>query len=336
MDSHSLHSEQPPMMPVATNLAGNSIVALLAGFFTEDVTRVWDGRKIEQYLLASDGRRHVWHAWFAQKTGEPDDPATVHDFLTRSKSRDIISDAFGRCPNGYVSGLKRLGPVARSGDFYRSLFRVLARGGALAQCVHRMRTIADEDVACLSSLPDGIISDRMIALFQKAKLPTFTWSEVLWLASRIVDVDELAPARKAMARSPNPVDHILDLIRQLPFPRPPFEARDQLVPVTSGDELAGAARSFRNCLADREVLTGAILAVLSGRRYFFRWQGERPALLAFDQVGSFGWSVSEASGRRNERLSSHLLLEITKSLEGEPSICTGSLRGGILRFLGQM
>lgn len=336
MDSHSLHSEQPPMMPVATNLAGNSIVALLAGFFTEDVTRVWDGRKIEQYLLASDGRRHVWHAWFAQKTGEPDDPATVHDFLTRSKSRDIISDAFGRCPNGYVSGLKRLGPVARSGDFYRSLFHVLARGGALAQCVHRMRTISDEDVASLSSLPDGIISDRMIALFQKAKLPTFTWSEVLWLASRIVDVDELAPARKAMSRTHNPVDYILGLVRQLPFPQPPFEARDQLVPVTSGDELAGAARSFRNCLADREVLTGAILAVLSGRRYFFRWQGERSALLAFDQVGSFGWTVSEASGRRNERLSSHLLLEITKSLEGEPSVCAGSLRGGILRFLSQM
>jgi len=176
----------------------------------------------------------------------------------------------------------------------------------------------------------------MIALLQKAKLPTFTWSEVLWLASRIVDVDELAPARKAMARSHNPVDYILGLIRHISFPHPPFQTSDPFIPVTSADELAGAGRSFKNCLADRDVLTGAILAVLSGRRYFYRWQGERPALLAFDQVGSFGWTISEASGRRNAHLSPHLLLEITKSLENEPSVCAGSLRGGILRFLSQM
>lgn len=154
MDYRSLRSE-PQMIPVRGKPAGNSIVALLAGPFAEDVNRVWDGGKTEQYLLASDGRRHLWHAWFTQRTEDRTDPATARDFLTRSKARDIVSDAFQRCPDGYVSALKRLGPVARSSDFYRSLFQVLARGGALSQCVHRMPAIADEDVACLASLPEG-------------------------------------------------------------------------------------------------------------------------------------------------------------------------------------
>src|SRR4051794_12513448 len=43
----------------------NGIIAWVAGPFATQVSQIWSGDRIKEYLTATDARRHVWHAWLS-------------------------------------------------------------------------------------------------------------------------------------------------------------------------------------------------------------------------------------------------------------------------------
>jgi hypothetical protein len=313
----------------------NSAFILLASSFATSILDVFGPEQAQQYLLASDYRRHAWHAWFSEKQSKRLRPDPYRRFLVEGRSRDIVSDAYGSCPPGYLPALKKLGARARSNEFYRALFVVLERGGVLAQYVHHLKDIHDEEILALCAIRPSAISDRLLRAMLKSGLEPANMPEMSWLVSRLKDVVPEDAIERAIARKRNPLAVVRDLLKTLPFPIAPFPGTAELTPVTSAEDLAATGRSLRNCLRNAEVFAGALIAVLSGRKYFYQWEGEQRALLEFSKIGDIGWVLTECAGRNNDLISTATMQQIRSAVRATPLVWAGS-RAGILTYLANV
>ena len=79
--------------PPIVDLSRNTTLAMIAGGFMHQVREVWQPDQINEYLLATDGRRHVWHSWLGGQDAASG-LAESYEFLTRSKSSDILADVY--------------------------------------------------------------------------------------------------------------------------------------------------------------------------------------------------------------------------------------------------
>lgn len=309
----------------------NSAFRLLASSFGKSVLNAFGDEHVHQYILAADFRRHVWHAWLSVK---PSNRPLLGSrrFLMEGRSRDIITDAYGSCPPGYLPALKKLGARARSSEFYRALFTVLKPGGALAQHVHHLRDIHDKEILALSAIQTDLISDRVLRAMLKMGLEPASMPEMIWLVSRLKGVIADDVIERAIAGKKNPFAAARDLLKTLKFPAGPFPGITNLKPVTTAEKLAAIGRSLRNCLRSSDVLAGSLIAVLSGRRYFYQWGGEQQALLEFSKIGDFGWILTECAGRNNDPISRATAKQIKAALKSTP-FAWADARGGILTYL---
>ncbi len=81
----------------------------------------------------------------------------------------------------------------------------------------------------------------------------------------------------------------------LRVPEPPIHASGVCQPICSADELARAARRFRNCLRN------FIPDVIRGEMYFYVWHGDETAVIQLKPERPFGWLVNEIWGVQNRR-----------------------------------
>jgi hypothetical protein len=302
--------DQAKLFQLNFNPTHNSVLSLVAGPFTDRVIEIWGKDRVHEYLGAPDARRHVWNSWLAAQPSA-DDAYTV---LSRAKSRQIIQNGYGLCPAGMVSTLGRLGPASRTVKFYLSLFKVIASGGPLAQWLFHQKEIPSELVFVLSQLEDDDLSRRAVSkLIGKSAKPRL-FRAVIWLIRRLVALSGDPGVEDATLNSKNPILAAQKLAAQLPFPPPPWGQLGSLGPVESPAILASLGKSFRNCLSDRNRWIDAAISVQSGRRYYYHWTGEHPALLMFARVGGLGWSLHEAAGPNNTPLHPDTEMEIQNAL----------------------
>jgi hypothetical protein len=81
------------------------------------------------------------------------------------------------------------------------------------------------------------------------------------------------------------------------------------------------AADFKNCMRTNHHQREAVHRVLNRGRYFYEWCGAEPALLEFARIGSVGWYLVQAKGRRNRTVQDQERDEILRRLSLAPSFC---------------
>lgn len=308
--------DQAKLFQLNFNPTHNSVLSLVAGPFADRVIKIWGKDRVHEYLAAPDARRHVWNSWLAAQPSA-DDAYTV---LSRAKSSQIVQKGYGLCPAGMVSTLGRLGPASRTVKFYPALFKVIASGGPLAQWLFYQKEIPNELVFVLSQLDDDGLSRRAVSKLIGRSVKPRLFRAVIWLIRRLVAQSGDSNAVDAVLNSNDPVQSARKLAAQLPFPPAPWRQLGSLEPVESPAILASLGKSFRNCLSDRNRWIDAAISVQSGRRYYYYWTGEQPALLMFARCGALGWSLQEAAGPSNTPIHPDTEMEIQNALCSIPNI----------------
>ncbi|WP_155936714.1 hypothetical protein [Mesorhizobium ciceri] len=310
-----------------------SIIALLARQDSAQVQSIWPNDLTCEYLLAPDSRRHTWHAWLAVHGANIPDPIGTHRLFTFAKSRQILANAFGTCPAGMISVLGKLGSIARPKHVYVALHAVLAAAGPLANHVYQATEFRDDDILSLASASTMPVSNRVSRSLLKCKIPAPELVELLWVIARLApSLDERRLVR-AIVQGRQPASILANLLSLTPFPNPPFEQVGALAPITTAEQLRKAGHEFDNCLKGGEELAYAITSIQSGQRYFYRWDGEHPTLLAFCRCGSTGWILAERSGPANARVSQVTVDEMGEALAGIPNVLVGKRGAGMLEWI---
>lgn len=325
------HNRTKPSLNV--NRSEKPIVVLLARQDSFQVLSMWQNDRISEYLLASDSRRHIWHAWLAVHGTAVRDVAETYGFLTFAKSRQILGDAFGSCPSGMISALGKFGPYARSKHAYFALHKVLSAGGPLANHVCQSARFEDDDLIALASASMLPVSTRVVCELLKCRMPSQVMVELLWVIARLVTTHDEHKLVRCIAEGRQPAMILANLLGLTAFPAPPFEQVGKLVPITAAEQLRNVGRDFRNCLKDGEQLAFAVVSAQSGHRYFYLWTGESPALLSFNKCGNVGWVLSEREGVANSPVSQATLDEIAETLAGLPNVFIGKRQGGLLEWM---
>ncbi|TPM21720.1 hypothetical protein [Mesorhizobium sp. B2-3-5] len=312
--------------------SGKSIIDFMARHDSAQVRLIWQNDRICEYLLASDSRRHTWHAWLAVH-GTVRDAAEMYRFLTFAKSREILKDTFGNCPPGIVSALGKFGPFARPQRTYFSLHQVLSAGGSLANHVHQSSKIEDDELMAFASAVHLPVPNRVIRALLKCKMPAQVLLELLWVISRLTLTYGEQQMVQCVAQGRQPGSILANVFSLAPFPKPPFEQLGSFIPITTAEQLRDAGKEFNNCLKGGEELAFALASVQSGRRYFYRWDGCPPTLLAFCRCGPAGWVLSERAGPANARVPSVTINQISEVLAGVPYVFIGNGGGGMLEWI---
>ncbi|TPK41268.1 hypothetical protein FJ492_19895 [Mesorhizobium sp. B2-5-4] len=319
--------------PLDHSRSEKSIVALLARQDSAHVLSIWPDDRICEYLLASDSRRHTWHAWLAAHGTVIRNAAETYQFLTFAKSREVLTDAFGSSPPGMISSLGKFGPFARPKQVYIALHQVLSAGGSLAGHVHQSSKIGDDELVAFASAVRLPVSNRVIRALLKCKMPAQVLLELLWVISRLTPTYGEQQMVQCVAQSRQPASILANLFSVAPFPEPPFQQLGSLVPITTAEQLREAGKVFNNCLKGGEELAYALASVQSGQRYFYRWDGCPPTLLAFCRCGPTGWILSERAGPANASVPGATMNQISKVLAGAPHVFIGNGGAGMLEWI---
>lgn len=290
-----------------------------------------------EYLLASDSRRHIWHAWLAVHGAAKHDAAETYRFFTFAKSRQILTNAFGSCPAGMVSGLGKFGPYARPKHAYIALHKVLSAGGPLANHICQSAKVLDDDFVALATAVAMPASNRVIRALLRCKMSPQGMVELLWMIARLLPIHEEQHLLRCIFQGRQPAAILANLFSLTSFPDPPFAQLGALVPITTAEQLRVIGQRFNNCLRKPgEELAAAVASVLSGQRYFYSWEGENPALLAFARCGSAGWILAEHSGPVNSRVPDPVIEQVEDVLADSPSVFIGNAGSGMLRWICTM
>lgn len=319
--------------PFNLNGLGKSIVPLLARQDSDQVLSIWQNDRISEYLLASDSRRHTWHAWMAVHGTAICDVAKTYRYFTFAKSRQILTDAFGSCPAGMVSALGKFGPFARPRYAYIALHEVLSAGGPLANHIYQSSKVLDDDLVSLATAVTMPASDRAIRALLKCKMPTQVMVELLWVISRLAPSYGERELVRCIAQDRQPAAILANLFSLTPFPDPPLDQIDALIPITTAQQLRKTGEEFANCLKGGEELAYALASIQSGQRYFYRWNGDNPTLLTFCRCGPTAWILAERSGPKNSRVSQATIDQIGDVLTGVPNVFVDKGGAGMLQWI---
>lgn len=315
------------------NLSDNSMIALLARQDSDQVHSIWQSDRICEYLLASDSRRHTWHAWLAIHGTAICDVADTYRLLTFSKSRQILTHAFGSSPAGMVPALSKLGPYARPKHVYVALHQALSACRPLADHIFQATEIRDDDLVSLASASTMLVSNRVFRVLLKCKIPAPTLVELLWVIAQLAPIHDDQHLVRAVSQGRQAAAILANLLGLMPFPDPPFDQVGDLVPITTAEQLRKAGHEFDNCLRGGEELAHALASIQSGQRYFYRWIGDHPTILAFCRCGITGWILAERSGPANARVSQVAVNQISEALAGITDVFVGKEGAGLLEWV---
>jgi hypothetical protein len=300
-----------------------SALEVIAGPFRDAIAKIWKDHDLGEYLSADSARRHVWHACLSSVYSNFDpescDAAFIYERFKTWKGKNLIVQAFGCKPRGFIQVLGRLGPLPRSPEIYRSLLSIMELEGCAAKLLMHSKHPSDTIIVTLERLPKTIGWKTLRALYPlfddvPEDLALFLWNieraELLW-----PQFDKMK-----ILRSPKPIAAFRRFLETLDFPEPPWRGTDILRPIRSGTELAAVAVKFANCLADRYD-NFELYSILNNTSYFYEWHGNENALIELIRFNAVGWFARTALGIANQSLSQRTLSDIVAEFEEVDCIC---------------
>lgn len=324
LDPPSTSNDNKAEIPAAPP-GKNGIIALVAGSFATQVSQIWSGDRLKEYLTATDARRHVWHAWLASEAMafRVRNPMTVelaYSRLTYAKGKDLIVQAYACQPAGIISTLGRLGTEARPPEIYRALVRALEMEGPSAKLLRHTSDLSDDLILGVAAIPVGLNVKPVLDLYKGGRIGFESIGFFTWAIARLAMLKGSRIAQSILS-APEPMKMMWEALQDFPFPEPPWPGDDHLRPITTRPDLQRVAAEFKNCLTTDRRQREAVLRVLNGGRYFYEWRGSEPALLEFCRIGPVGWYLVQARCRRNRNVPDHGRDEILRRLSVVSSFC---------------
>ena len=262
-------------------------------------------------LRASNERRHVIAAYFAQIKNVDAQDATIGQYLMTARHSDILQSGFGEVHTGFRSALRRVTPTAHSQSFYLNLFR-LFRGpayGADRRAIVDMQNIDLTKLRILKSLPkDFRCSNLVMALQSEDEAKAFV--ELIGLFEvEGLDRCEMALAASRIRTKTGVAKFAERWSRKLALPPHPVPETDFYQPVSHARDLARIAIRRRNCLRSK------IVESLEGRLAIAEVKvlGEDAVVALVKRRDA--WMLDDVYGHRNAAPSRPLVALVIQHLE---------------------
>ena len=240
-------------------------------------------------------RRH--HDRLAGVQADEDNDTALADVLRRERARVVIEHVFGAAEDGLLGALARLGAEPLSPGSYARLHSLFRRdehrhkGEALrhvGQITGKMLRVIDaldarwvhrETLTRIETTVEAIVFNRAVAFAQSA-------------CSRATD-EAVADAIAHLQPTSTLVGLVQRFVRRADcFPPHPIQGDSEVRPFNAVPDFLGAARAYRNCLAQK------IEVALVGRAAFAEFRGE--AILELRPLSNgFGWMLAEVHVARN-------------------------------------
>lgn len=257
------------------------------------------------FVMTEPGRRQVFLAVLARMCR--DGSVTILDATARTalleqllcrSDAQLIAQAYGSCPPGFIAQLKRLGDVARSEDFYLDLFDYLSANPGVSAHLNGMThdtPLNETTLDLLKCLPPSQSGLRLLRHFQDAD----SFRHFMGVYEIISGHETLQPEHlERIAKGQSPHRLLENLYLRKPFPPPAIAPSADMHHIPDGAALVRAAKSFRNCLTDY------VAEGLRGVRQYYIWHApdSPPVLFSIDADPPFGWFLSECRLKNNEPL----------------------------------
>ena len=262
-------------------------------------------------LRASNERRHVIAAYFAQRgQAEANDLAIGH-YLMTARHSDILHSAFGEISPGFRNALRRSKPISHPHSFYLNLFR-LFRGpsyDADRRAVAGMQDIDLTKLRILKMLPDDFrFGNLVMALQSEDEGKAFVELVGLFEAEGL-DRTVMVTAASKIHTNGGVARFAERWSRKLALPPHPVPATDFYNPVGHARDLARIAIRRRNCLRSK------LVDSLEGRLAFAEVEiaGEEAVVALVKRRG--GWMLDDVYGHRNSAPSRSLVGIVIQHLE---------------------
>ncbi len=182
---------------------------------------------------------------------------------------------------------------------------------ALAMCPQ----VQAESLSGLLDLPDWLVSPGLFQLLAQILGEDQTLSAIIPPAILDAPKSIRHSIKKSLSKAKN-LTHLETLVYHwadrlydnVTFPEPPFAASDQLTPIENGLALRREGRNMHNCVA------GYAQQIVSGKSYFYHWQGDYPATVQLDKDREGNWLLQEYLGYANQTLPETEKICIVKTL----------------------
>ena len=269
-------------------------------------------------VMTEPRRRQVYFAVLARLDADKAfeapglDEAARAGLLTRlvlARNEDLIAQAYGSCPSGFLRLIGRFGDCARKPEIYTGLFGLLNAHPDLAQpllSASQTGPLTDDLIELAQALPPTLLGIRAASRFE-------TMGEYLRLMrpyQAITGNAQLTDAHlRRIAEGEAPGNLLEEIYLDLPFPAPVLSG-PELTHIPDGQALVRTAREFSNCLA------GYVAEALKAERQYYIWRApEAPAVVfSISAEAPFGWYLSEAKLAENERLPLNLRRDLDRML----------------------
>lgn len=281
----------------------------VAGEFSSSILTIWGENCIAEYMIASATHRHVWHAVLSVTVSKLPLEIDMHNWLTKSRRKELLRVAFGSCPPGMIRLLSKLGPCAETPEFYNAVHAALSRRDTLAQTLHHAKKIDTRAVLLIAKLPNEKLAINFANYMLRSRFFNVAIEEYLWLAKRITCSKQMDGLLNETSKSRNPLATLRKAISKHPFPEGPWSVKE-LLPIKTGSELQDVARHLGNCLTDRNYFYDSCINAQAGNSYYYRTRGDDFLLLKFSKFGNLGWYLDECCGHQNRKPTSEEIDQI--------------------------
>ena len=241
---------------VQANVKSSDVVYMarsLAGPMLSQVGQVFPEFYSVIYLLTSYKRRQVNHAYLAAKfgVGRVHDPDAVRHKLLFWRSKDLLEDAFGYVPDGFISSLERIGTSGHHPHIYTLLHQFMCESRDHAKAFRHSSKITPRTIEFMALMPDDVRSVRLAEKFTREKdVKALVFAVSMLSGDDPVKREHLCSRIKHAASNGGSIIKILEKeYHKTPFPAQVVPDSANLQFVGNADELVRVARDMKNCLA---------------------------------------------------------------------------------------
>lgn len=281
------------------------------------------GSEFLAWLLCEAGvaRRQVVfaltaHGWLGQPEGVVaqlapdrlgDAPSALCDLLRATDLNDLVCAGFGHCPEGYLGGLRRIGPDAFSDpESYRQYFSLFAesRLKPRRKIAQHLGAITETKLRMLLEIDGSLLHvafiDRLSSIEEVRSINT-ALAAVRAASNREQEAALVAAAIDG--GEDRQVERFVSAwIKRCRFPALPFEADEAagVFPIQDAAQLVARSIRYRNCARSLHRVVDAI----AGRSAYVAYEpeGEPTAMALLYRLSNGAWLVEGVYGPGNARV----------------------------------
>jgi hypothetical protein len=242
------------------------------------------------------------------------------------RPRAILEAVYGSCPDGLLGLLRRVDALPMDRDLYRAAFTIFddpanrSRAEIIAQIPG---PISGTKLSLISRLDPALVHKSLADRLYNDRLQIEGLHAFLTLIRTLCDatdkeitrsLDHLGPHAKLKSWT------IQWLRRQTRLPiQPPIPPEDHRFQILFGEALYQHSLEFKNCLKDRLAYPAL------GRVLYYRWHGDRPAVLELGALSENRWFLSDLRGPRNVTVDAEVQTAIRAALKDHGVLCRANL-----------